>query len=148
MEYLKAFLVGGGICMIGQILITGAYTVGLLTSFLMMPFFRERFGFEEDFVGFMTAFFCLFVFCGVCNAFNARTSRIRLLSHISRNTGFLLIMALICAVQILLVLFGGEMFRTHLLPWTVLGDIALIGFSVIPFDIIRKIFRRLFLLGK
>ena len=134
--------------MIGQILITGVYTVGLLTSFLMMPFFRERFGYEEDFVGFMTAFFCLFVFCGVCNAFNARTSRIKLFSYISQNAGFLVIMMLICAVQILLVFFGGEMFRTHLLSWAILGDIATIGLTVIPFDVMRKIFQRLFLLGK
>jgi magnesium-transporting ATPase (P-type) len=134
--------------MVCQILITGAYTVVLLTAFLVMPFFRERYGFEENFVGFMTAFFCLFVFCGVCNAFNARTSRIKLFAYIARNKGFLFIMLLICAVQILLVFFGGTMFRTCALPWRVLSEVALLGFSVIPFDLLRKVFQRIFSMGK
>jgi calcium-translocating P-type ATPase len=134
--------------MVCQILITGAYTVVLLTAFLVMPFFRERYGFEENFVGFMTAFFCLFVFCGVCNAFNARTSRIKLFAYIARNKGFLFIMLLICAVQILLVFFGGTMFRTCALPWRVLSEVALLGFSVIPFDLMRKVFQRIFSMGK
>ncbi len=134
--------------MIGQILLTGGYTVALLTAFLAMPFFRERFFFEDDFGGFMTAFFCLFVFCGICNAFNARTSRIKLLSYIGKNRAFLLIMLLISVVQILLVFFGGTMFRTQALPWFVLADVALLAFSVIPFDLCRKIFQRIFSLGK
>ncbi len=139
-------IITGG--MVGQILLTGGYTVALLTVFLVMPFFRERFGFESDFVGFMTAFFTLFVFSGICNAFNARTSRIKLFSHIAKNKGFLFIMLLITAVQIAMVFFGGAMFRTHLLPWTVLSEIALLGLSVIPFDLVRKIFQRIFTLGK
>ena len=141
----KEPIITGG--MIGQILLTGGYTVALLTVFLTAPFFRERFGFDTNLVGFMTAFFCLFVFSGICNAFNARTSRIKLLSHIGKNRGFLLIMAAISVVQIALVFFGGTMFRTQVLPWTVLGDIALLAFSVIPFDLVRKVFHRIFSLG-
>ncbi len=133
--------------MIGQILLTGGYTVGLLTTFLILPFFREQFGFELNFVGFMTSFFCLFVFCGICNAFNSRTSRIKFLSHIAQNKGFLLIMILITAVQIALVFFGGTMFRTCALPWDILGKVALLAVSVIPFDLLRKIFHRIFSLG-
>ena len=133
--------------MVGQILLTGGYTVMLLTSFLILPFFREQFSFESNFIGFMTSFFCLFVFCGICNAFNARTSRIKFLSHISKNKGFLLIMVLITIVQIALVFFGGTMFRTCALPWEVLGKVALLALSVIPFDLFRKIFHRIFSLG-
>ncbi len=134
--------------MVGQILLTGGYTVALLTAFLTMPFFRERYGFETNVLGFMTAFFTLFVFCGICNALNARTSRLKLFSHIAKNKGFLLILFLISAVQIVLIFYGGTMFRTCHLPWNILGEIALLGLSVIPFDLIRKLFARIFNLGK
>ena len=134
--------------MLSQILITGAYTVGLLSVFLIFPSFRLRYGFESDFVGFMTAFFTLFVFCGIFNAFNARTSRIRFLAHIRKNKGFLFIMTAVCAVQILLIFFGGTMFRTHALSAYVIRDIMLIAFTVIPFDVMRKIFSRIFTMGK
>jgi magnesium-transporting ATPase (P-type) len=103
-----------------------------------------RYGFENDFVGFMTAFFTLFVFCGIFNAFNARTSRVRFLANIRRNKGFLAIMLAVSAVQILLVFFGGSMFRTHALSVTVIRDVVLLGFTVIPFDVMRKIAARIF----
>ena len=57
-------------------------------------------------------------------------------------------MAAISVGQIALVFFGGTMFRTQVLPWTVLGDIALLAFSVIPFDLVRKVFHRIFSLGR
>ncbi len=134
--------------MVSHILLTGGYTVGLLTVFLLSPFFRERFDFASNFTGFMTAFFTLFVFSGVANALGARTSRIKFLSHISKNKGFLVIMLMIFAVQILLIFFGGAMFRTAPLPWQIIGEIALLGLSVVPFDLIRKIFYRIFMLGR
>ena len=134
--------------MLGQIIITGAYTVGLLSVFLIFPSVRARYGFESDFVGFMTAFFTLFVFCGIFNAFNARTSRIRFLANIRKNKGFLLIMLTVFFVQILLVFFGGEMFRAHALSAEVIRDVTLLAFTVIPFDIMRKIFSRIFCMGK
>ena len=130
--------------MLGQILITGAYTVGILSVFLIFPSIRMRYGFENDFVGFMTAFFTLFVFSGIFNAFNARTSRVRFLANIRRNKGFLAIMLAVSAVQILLVFFGGSMFRTHALSVTVIRDVVLLAFTVIPFDVMRKISARIF----
>lgn len=134
--------------MLGQILITGGYTVGLLSVFLIFPVFREAFSFESDFIGFMTAFFTLFVFCGIFNAFNARTSRIRFLAHIGKNKGFLFIMVAVSAVQLALIFFGGTMFRTHALDWHTISEILLLSFTVIPFDLVRKIFTRIFLMGK
>ena len=133
--------------MLGQIIITGGYTVLLLSAFLIFPSIRAIYGFENDFVGFMTAFFTLFVFCGIFNAFNARTSRIRFLVNIRKNKGFLLIMFAVCAVQIVLIFYGGTMFRTHALPFSVIRDIILLAFTVIPFDLMRKIFSRIFLMG-
>ena len=134
--------------MLRRILITGGYTVAVLSAFLIFPSVRALYGFEDDFVGFMTAFFTLFVFCGIFNAFNARTSRIRFLVNIGKNKGFLLIMLAVSAVQILLVFFGGEMFRAHALPAEVIRDVVLLSFTVIPFDIMRKIFSRIFTMEK
>ncbi|MBQ3489852.1 MAG: calcium-translocating P-type ATPase, PMCA-type [Clostridia bacterium] len=134
--------------MLGQILITGGYTVLLLSAFLMVPTFRDFYGFENDFVGFMTAFFTLFVFCGIFNAFNARTSRIRFLANIEKNKGFLLIMLAVSVVQILLIFFGGTMFRTHALSFAMIRDTVLLAFTVIPFDLMRKIFSRIFFMER
>ncbi|MBQ8496822.1 MAG: calcium-translocating P-type ATPase, PMCA-type [Clostridia bacterium] len=134
--------------MLGQILITGGYTAILLGAFLISPVFREIYLFETDFIGFMTAFFTLFVFSGLFNAFNARTSRIRFLANIGKNKSFLLIIATVSFVQILLIFFGGTMFRTHSLPFHVIAEILLLAFTVIPFDLMRKIFTRIFTMGK
>ena len=134
--------------MLSQILITGGYTVALLSAFLIFPSVRAHYAFEGDFVGFMTAFFTLFVFCGIFNAFNARTSRIRFLANIGKNKGFLLIMLAVFTIQILLVFHGGAMFRTHAIRPDVIRDVGLIAFTVIPFDVTRKIFSRIFAMGR
>jgi len=134
--------------MLSQILITGGYTVAVLSAFLIFPSVRALYSYESDFVGFMTAFFTLFVFCGIFNAFNARTSRIRFLVNIEKNKGFILIMLAVCAVQILLIFCGGTMFRTHALPTAMIRDVVLMAFTVIPFDIMRKIFSRIFAMGR
>lgn len=134
--------------MLARILITGSYTLALCVIFLGFPSFRISYGFEHDFVGYMTAFFTLFVFCGIFNAFNARTGRIRIFANLGKNKGFLMIMSLVSAVQILLIFFGGSMFRAHALPWSVIRDILLLAFTVIPFDLFRKICAKIFLMGK
>jgi magnesium-transporting ATPase (P-type) len=134
--------------MLARILITGSYTLALCVIFLGFPSFRISYGFEHDFVGYMTAFFTLFVFCGIFNAFNARTGRIRMFANLGKNKGFLMIMSLVSAVQILLIFFGGSMFRAHALPWSVIRDILLLAFTVIPFDLFRKICAKIFLMGK
>lgn len=53
-------------------------------------------------------------------------------------------MLAVSAVQILLVFFGGSMFRTHALSVTVIRDVVLLAFTVIPFDVMRKISARIF----
>jgi len=125
--------------MLGQILVTGAYTVALCTAFLKLPIFREMFGYRTDYVGFMTAFFTLFVFCGVCNAFNARTHRIDLLSNLRRNPAFLVIMTAVTAIQILMIFFGSTVFRTEPLPPAQILRVLLLAATVIPFDLLRKL---------
>ena len=66
-----------------------------------------------------------------------------ILSDIGKNKPFGLIMIFISAIQILMIYFGGTVFRT--VPITageLLGVLAL-AFTVIPFEIIRRMFYKL-----
>ncbi len=124
--------------MVGRILGTGGYTVLLCTAFLRLPWFRDRFGYLDNYVAYMTAFFTLFIFCGICNAFNARTRRRNLLANLGRNPAFVGIFAAVSAIQLLLVFYGGAVFRTTPLPWRDLLTVLLLAATVIPFDLLRK----------
>ena len=128
--------------MLSQILITGGYTILLSAAFLRLDWFRTRFGYLDDEVAFLTAFFCLFIFSGICNAFNTRTSRMNLLTGLGRNTAFVVIMAAVTAIQILMVFFGGAVFRTTSLPLRDLLAVMWLAATVIPFDLLRKAVRR------
>ena len=126
--------------MIGQIAVTGGYTLLLSVGFLVLPVFRRAFGFASDPVGFLTAFFVLFIFAGLFNCVNARTERLRLFSGILRNRFFLPLIALISAIQLLMVYRGGELFRTVPLAPSLLLRVVLLASTVIPADLIRKYF--------
>lgn len=52
-------------------------------------------------------------------------------------------MLFVSAVQLLLIFFGGTMFRTHALTFSAIREILLLAFTVIPFDLVRKILERL-----
>ena len=71
--------------MMGEILFTGIYSSILCVLFLKLPLFTQLFRASVDQRYLMTAFFGLFIFIGIFNAFNARTSRINLLSNIYKN---------------------------------------------------------------
>lgn len=129
--------------MMGQIVITGCYTILLCTAFLKMDCFRDLFHYSENYIVFMTAFFTLFVFSGIFNAFNARTHRINLFAHLRENRVFCITMAAISCVQFLLIFFGNDVFRTHPMPTGEIIQILLLSFTVIPFDFCRKIALRI-----
>ncbi len=122
--------------MISEILITGFYTTILFVFFLKVPFVKNLFSSNE---AFMTAFFGLFIFAGLFNSFNAHTSRINILAHVLKNKMFIIIMIFIVIVQVILMYYGGQMFRT--VPLTLKEFMIMILFSitVVPVDIIRKI---------
>ena len=128
--------------MLNQILATGAYTIVLCTAFLKMPLFRDAFGFSESYVLFMTAFFTLFIFCGIFNAFNARTHRANLLGNLRRNPAFVGIMAAVSAIQILMIFCGNEIFRTRPMEPRSIVRVVLLAATVIPFDLCRKLYLR------
>ena len=126
-----------------QILFTGLYTVGLCIAFLKLPVFQTFFRYSTDRPYFMTAFFALFVFAGIFNSFNARTHRLNLLAHLVRNPSFITIMALVAGIQLLLIYYGGSLFRTAGLTLPELKTVLLIALTVVPADLLRKCWLRL-----
>ncbi len=125
--------------MFGQICVVGIYSAIICILFLKLPIVKDLFNNEGEF---LTAFFGLFIFIDIFNSFCARTERINLLANITKNKVFLAIMLFIVAVQIILIYYGGNLFRTTGLSFREFQIMILIAFSVIPIDFIRKIYLR------
>ncbi len=123
--------------MYSQIIITGLYSALLCILFLKLPLFKEIIRSEEKY--FMTAYFALFIFIGIFNAFNARTERLNILSNIFKNKVFLIVFSFIIIAQIFLIYNGHELFRTFGLTPFELVFVIVMAFTVIPFDFLRKI---------
>lgn len=129
--------------MLHQILITGAYTLLLSVFFLASPTTRLIYGSYLPTDKFYTAFLALFIFSGIFNCILARSSRLWVFSNISKNKAFVLIMLLISAIQILMIYFGGTVFRCVPLLSGELSFVILLSMTVIPFDLIRRLIYRL-----
>lgn len=129
--------------MVHQIVFTGAYTLCMCIMFLRLDFFADLFRSSEGNVCFLTAFYALFIFFGIFNCFGARCERMWILSDIEKNKPFGLIMIFISVIQILMIYFGGTLFRTVPLLSKEIITVILIAFSVIPFEIVRRIFYKL-----
>ncbi len=124
--------------MLGQIGATGLYTVALCSAFLALAPELGAFRYQENPIYLMTAFFALFIFCGIFNSFSARTPRLWLLGGLRQNPAFTGIMTAVTGVQLILIYFGGTMFRTApLLPEELL-TVAVLAATVLPADLIRK----------
>ena len=122
--------------MAGEIAITGLYTTILCILFLKLPFIKGLFISDKSF---MTAFFGLFIFTGIFNCFNAHTSRINIFAHLLKNKMFMLVISFIIIVQVILMYYGGTMFRTIPLSIREFAIMLVISFTVVPVDVIRKI---------
>ncbi len=128
--------------MINQIIWDGIYSSVLCILFLKLPLINNLFRVGSNDKYLMTAFFGLFIFLSIFNLFNVRTHRINIFANILKNKIFLLVISLIAIVQIILIYFGGEIFRTTGLTFFEFQIMILISFSVIPVDIIRKLILR------
>lgn len=128
--------------MYSQILFTGIYSAVLCILFLKLPIFKQFIRIDDQMKYFMTTYFALFIFIDVFNAFNARTERLNIFAYISQNKIFLIIILFIVVVQINLVYFGGDLFRTYGLTAQELLIAIILAFTVIPVDFIRKVFLR------
>lgn len=122
--------------MVRQIILTGGYAVILSMFFLISPSVRHMFGGSSKYH--LTLFFALFIFMGIGIAMCTRTERINLFANIGKNGAFMIIMPLVAAIQLLMIYFGGEVFRCVPLDGHALVLCAVFAFTVIPFDTIRK----------
>ncbi len=129
--------------MLGKILISGGYTLVLCLAFLKLDFFSRAFVGKDGGARFMTAFYALFIFLGIFNCFIARSERVWLFSSISKNRLFVFIMLIIAIIQIIMIYCGGELFRAVPLRMGELFSVILLAFTIIPFDVIYRIFTRL-----
>lgn len=128
---------------LGRIFINGAYTLGLCMLFLLSPVFKSRFVGTGAEVRHLTAFYALFIFLGIFNCFIARSERMSILSGIGKNRLFVFIMLLISMIQIVMIYCGGELFRSSPLSASELFRVIALAFTVIPFDVVRRVLLRL-----
>jgi magnesium-transporting ATPase (P-type) len=126
--------------MISEILITGTYSSILCIAFLKLPLFRQLFRYDAQDKYLLTAFFGLFIFIDIFNSFNARTNRINILANITKNKIFLIIITFIVVTQIILIYYGGNLFRTFGLTFHEFQIMLLLSFSIIPIDFLRKLY--------
>ena len=125
--------------MLNEILITGLYSSILCIIFLKSPIISNLFRNTSDNKYLMTAFFGLFIFMSIFNSFNARTDRLNILGNITKNKVFLIITLFIVITQIIMIYYGGTIFRTSGLNIKEFIIMLLISITVIPIDFLRKI---------
>lgn len=128
--------------MIGEVLFTGLYSAIICVLFLKLPMVREYIRVGENYKYLMTAYFALFIFIGVFNAFNARSERINILANLGKNKVFIVIIAFILSVQVYLIYHGGDLFRTYGLTAKEFFIVLMLALTVFPVDFLRKTFLR------
>lgn len=125
--------------MYSEILFTGTYSSLLCIFFLTNDYIKMLYRPDPNNKYFMTAFFALFIFMGIFNSFNARTTRINILANLAKNKAFLIVTLIIVIVQLYLIYYGGELFRAFGLTLKEIQITILLAATVIPIDWIRKL---------
>ena len=126
--------------MLSHVLLNGIYTLALLVFFLTFAPIRS---FYKSSARLLSAFYALFIFSGIANSFTARSERMFIFFGILRNKAFLLIMSFITVIQMLIVYYGGSLFRSSPLTLAELAFVILLSLTVLVFDGIRRVFRKL-----
>ncbi len=129
--------------MLARVIFTGVYVVTICTLFLSSESQRVFFGYYDQPIYFLTAFFALFIFSGIAVSFIFRSERFFLLANITKNKPFLFIMSAVLIIQLSLIYFGGSPFRCAPLDLRELARVGLISLVIFPADYIRKIFAKL-----
>lgn len=83
--------------------------------------------------------FTTFMITNIWNSFNARTESTNLLEHVTENHNFIIVMSAVALIQFLMTEFGGVVFGTYELSPLQWAICIIIGFMVIPIDMIRKV---------
>ena len=125
--------------MFKEIFFTGLYTSVLGIFFLKSPLVYNFLRYADDYRYLYTAYFAFFIFSSLFNALNARTIRLNILANIFKNKPFIFIFSGITIIQMYLIYFGGDLFRTYGLTVKELLFVIILSLSVIPFDWIRKL---------
>jgi calcium-translocating P-type ATPase len=131
-----------------SVIVNGLYICSLSLLFFILPSIRRWFRPGEGDIFFYTGYFTFFIFTCIFNAFNTRTDGIDLLENLSLNKQFITVMSGIAMAQILMTYYGGNILRTAGLSpkeWVLPLVLAL---TIIPLDLIRKIFLQLKKTGK
>ncbi len=126
--------------MIHEIVFTSIYSFLLCIFFLKSPFIHSFFRSGRNDIYFKSAFFGLFIFMMIFNSFNARTSRLNIFANLLSNKVFLGVIIFIVIVQVLLIYYGGDLFRTTSLSLKEIEIMLVCAFSVIPVEFFRKIY--------
>ena len=121
-------------------ILTGIVLVFILSKFFLhSDFVHSVFRPHEDNLYLMTGFFAFFVFIYVFNAFNVRTEKLNLFENLSQNKGFIFIIALIAAIQMIMTFLGGDVMNTYGLTWDEFLFVMGLAFLIIPVDLMRKL---------
>lgn len=104
--------------------------------FLMSSFIQ---GIVGDPATFATVFFTFFMFLNICNAFNARTTRVNIFAGLWQNKAFIIIMGLIVVAQFVIIYYGGAVFRTIPIDLIYLALASVLALTMIPVEMFRKV---------
>lgn len=114
-------------------------TTGLISSVICIIFLKSRIInmiFGDDL---LTAFFGLIIFISIFNSFAARTHRLNILANIFKNKVFVGVISFVICMQVYLIYYGGELFRTNGLTGREFMIMFMISLLVIPIDFMRKL---------
>lgn len=125
--------------MLLRVLTMGGYAIFMCSMFLKSEKMRELYGYYNNPIYFLAAFFALFIFTGIAICFVSRSERFFFLANISKNKPFIIIMVIVLIIQLSMIYFGGSIFRCAPLTISQLAIVGLLSLSVILFDLIRKI---------
>jgi magnesium-transporting ATPase (P-type) len=122
-----------------QIIVGSVVTAVISMWFLLSPMVQNHFDGQGNALYAASAFFMFFMFMNIFNAFNARTHDVNPFSYLSLNKPFIWIMGVVSLTQIVMVFFGGGVFRTEPLSIMDFGIVMLLALLVIPIDMVRKL---------
>lgn len=124
--------------MYSEIIWTGVYCALLCILFLKLPIFKSLIRVGDNNKYLMTAYFAMFIFMGIFNAFNARTVRINTFANLGKNKVFIGVFTFIFVAQMWIIYNGGDIFRTYGLKLNELLLVLTLALSVFPVDWLRK----------
>ena len=126
--------------MLRHIVLNGVFTLALLIFFLRSDAIGHIFpGYDRR----LTAFYALFIFAGLFNCLGARCERMWIFTGIGRNKPFIFIMLFISVIQVMIIYFGGELFRSTPLTLREFATAVAMSATVLAFDIVSRLFHKL-----